>query len=387
MEAELMRVLQFAKRSVVTVALVSVTLAGCGGESFTDAPFNPAGTSADMEAMNSTFGSPTFASFSTFSLLFDAALGGPPLISASAAALDIPGKSLARAERAGGTAAIRAAALRTAQRMAAIMPRPAAKSKAPAKGFSASAMALPTEVAGKTFVYDPGTAAYVVSDLPLLATNTVRFTLYAVDPVTFAPIVPLVETGHVDVIDLSAGSTHAARVLVISGGTTYVDYTVSASSTASSARISVIGYVTDGATQANINLRSTISFTAGLMLTYSLDLPQRDVSIDLTVNVDDVSTPDGTMVMNLLMRGPNGTVAMTGTFTSTTGTINVRINGHAFATITTDGTTTTIIRNDGLPLADDELEALTTVFEMSGSAFTAFDQMFAPVGTLFQEPV
>jgi hypothetical protein len=383
MEAELMRVLQFAKRSVVTVALVGVTLAGCGGETGPDAPFNPAGTSADLGAMNSTFTSPTFASFSTFSLLFDAALGGPPLISTSAGALDIPGKSL----RGGGTAGMRAAALRTARRIAAIMPRPAAESKPPAKEFSASAMPLPTEVAGKTFVYDPGTAAYVASELALLDANTVRFILYAVDPVTYAPIEPLVETGHVDVIDLSAGSTQAARVLVVSGGTTYVDYTVSASSTVSSARISVIGYVTDGTTQANINLRSTITFTAGLTLTYSLDLPQRDVSIDLTVNVDDVSTPDGTLVMNLLMRGPNGTVAMTGTFTSTTGTITVRIGGDAFATITTDGTTTTITRNDGLPLSDDELEALTTVFEMSGSAFTAFDQMFAPVGALFEQPV
>jgi hypothetical protein len=383
MEAELMRVLQFAKRSVVTVALVCVTLAGCGGETGPDAPFNPAGTSADLGAMNSTFTSPTFASFSTFSLLFDAALGGPPLISTSAGALDIPTKGL----RGGGTAGMRAAALRTARRIAAIMPRPAAGSKPPATGFSASAMDLPTEVAGRTFVYDPGTAAYVASELALLDANTVRFILYAVDPVTYAPIEPLVETGHVDVIDLSAGSTQAARVLVVSGGTTYVDYTVSASSTVSSARISVIGYVTDGTTQANINLRSTITFTAGLTLTYSLDLPQRDVSIDLTVNVDDVSTPDGTLVMNLLMRGPNGTVAMTGTFTSTTGTITVRINGNAFATITTDGTTTTITRNDGLPLSDDELEALTTVFEMSGSAFTAFDQMFAPVGALFEQPV
>jgi hypothetical protein len=382
MEAELMRVLQFAKRSVVTVALVGVTLAGCGGETGPDAPFNPAGTSADLGAMNSTFTSPTFASFSTFSLLFDAALGGPPLISTSAGALDIPTKGL----RGGGTAGMRAAALRTARRIAAIMPRPAAESKPPAKEFSASAMALPTEVAGRTFVYDPGTAAYALSDRPLLASNRVRFILYAVDPVTYAPIEPLVETGHVDVIDLSAGSTQAARVLVVSGGTTYVDYTVSASSTVSSARISVIGYVTDGTTQANINLRSTITFTAGLTLTYSLDLPQRDVSIDLTVNVDDVSTPDGTLVMNLLLRGPNGTVAMTGTFTSTTGTITVRINGNAFATITTDGTTTTITRNDGLPLSDDELEALTTVFEMSGSAFTAFDQMFAPVGALFEQP-
>jgi hypothetical protein len=215
----------------------------------------------------------------------------------------------------------------------------------------------------------------------------VRFLLYAVDPVTFAPIEPLVETGHVDVIELSAGSTQAARVLVVSGGTTYVDYTVTASSTASSGQFAVIGYVTDGTTQANINLRSSVTYTAGLTLTYSVDLPQRDVSIDLTMNASDVSSPDGTLVMSLVMRGPNGTVAMNGQFTDTSGTIYVRINGHAFATITTDGTTITITRTDGTPLAEDELEALNTVFGMSGNAFSSFDQMLAPVGTLFDEGV
>jgi uncharacterized lipoprotein NlpE involved in copper resistance len=111
MEAEPMRVLQFAKRSVVTVALVSLTLAGCGGESSPDAPFNAAGTSADLQAMDSTFASPAFASFSTFSLMFDAALGGSPIISNSAAAISVRG---------GSTAAIKAAAARSAQRLAAI---------------------------------------------------------------------------------------------------------------------------------------------------------------------------------------------------------------------------------------------------------------------------
>src|SRR3954463_5405909 len=91
MEAEPMRVLQFAKRSVLTVGLVSLTLAGCGGESSSDAPFNPTGTSTDLEAMNSTFASPTFASFSPFSLMFDGALGGSLIISNSAMAIDIHG--------------------------------------------------------------------------------------------------------------------------------------------------------------------------------------------------------------------------------------------------------------------------------------------------------
>jgi hypothetical protein len=150
--------------------------------------------------------------------------------------------------------------------------------------------------------------------------------------------------------------------------------------------VSVIGTVTDGVTQANVNLASTITYTAGLTLTYSLDVPQRDVSIDLTVNASNISEPSGTIAINLLMRGPNGTVSMIGQFTETSGTLNVRINGSAFATVTTDGLTTTITRNDGAPLADDEMLALQGVFDVQSGAFIAFDQMLAPVGALFDQP-
>jgi flagellar basal body rod protein FlgG len=75
---------------------------------------------------------------------------------------------------------------------------------------------------------------------------------------------------------------------------------------------------------------------------------------------------------------------MSGQFTETTGTLNVRINGEAFATITTNGTTTTITRNDGTPLSDDEVTAMDGVFAIQASAFTSFDQMLAPVGGFFQ---
>jgi hypothetical protein len=379
MEAEPMRVLQFAKRSVVTVALVSMSLVGCGGDSDPDAPFNPSGTTADLQAMNTTFSSPAFASFSTFSFMFDAALGGAPIISASTAALDIRGET---------PQGIRAAAVRTAQRLAATLvsrTREGVSTSSSRHGGQALA-AVPAEVAGKTFVYDPGTGSYAVSDRTGAPSNGVRFILYAVDPVSYAPADPLTETGYVDLIDLSAGTTQSAQVVVVSGGITYIDYTASASSTSTSGQVSVIGFVTDGTNRANIKLLSTMTYTGGLKLTYSLDLPQRDVSIDLTISSDNISQPEGTIVINLTMRGPNGTVAMTGQFTETSGTVNVRVNGNAFATITTDGVTTTITRTDGTPLADEEFVALQGVFELQAGAFVAFDSMLAPVGAFFSEP-
>jgi hypothetical protein len=368
MEAEPMLVLQFAKRSVVTVALVGITLAGCTGSSTPDAPFNPAGTSADLDAVGSTFSSPTFTSFSALSLKFDAALGGSPIISASAAAMDVRGT--------GGTAGMRAAAVRSARRLAAMMSRPATQ------GPRASMMAIPPAVAGKTFEYDLATGTYVVSSRPLLASNTVRFILYAVDPVTLLPVNPLVETGYVDLIDRTAGATQVAQVVVVSGTTTYLDYTITVTSTASSGRVTVIGYVTDGSVQANIDLRSVITFTGGLTLTYSLKVPERGVSIALTLSVADISQQTGVITVNLAITGPNGSVSMTGQFTSTTGLLHVRINGDAFATITTNGSTTTITRDDGQPFTDDEMGSMNRVFELQAGAFASFDQMLAPVGAM-----
>ena len=362
-----MHVLQFAKRFLLTLAAATVALSGCGSESAPTVPFNPAGATADLDAVSTTFASPVFSDFSTLSVLFDAALGGAPLASASAVALDV---------RSGGTTqGIQAAAARSAERIARIVPRPAAG------GFSASSAAIPAQFLGKTFVYSAG--SYVVSAETGAPANGVRFILYAIDPVTLLPADPLNPTGHVDLVDLSSGTTSAARVIVVSGTTTYLDYRVSATSTVSSGQVTVLGFITDGSTHATFDLRATLTSNFGLTLSYSLDVPQRDLSIDLTMSIN-ASTPDAsTIAVTLDMRGQNGWVRLSGQFTATAGTLNVAINGTPFATITsTAGAVPVITGADGQPLAQDELDALQRVFEFAGGAFVAFDQLLAPVGAL-----
>lgn len=364
-----MHVLHLAKRSVLTVAAVCVALTGCGGDSGPDVPFNPAGTTADIEAMNSTFGSSTFASFSTFSLMFDAALmPAAPVVSASAAALDI---------RATSKDGVREAAARTAQRLAALM------TSTSTSGMSASIAALAPELAGKTFVYSGG--VYVMSDLTGAPANGVRFLLYAVDPVTYAPVEPLVETGYVDLIDLSTSSTSAARVRVVSGGTEYINYTVTVSNTSSGGRITMLGFVTDGTTQADISLRATLTLSGGLTLTYSVDVPTRDFSIDLTLTSSGLDPATATLGVTLDVRGGNGWIQMTGQFDQNGGTLNVSVSGEHFATITQVGAGAPVFTGaTGQPLTDDELAALDRIFEVMSGAFTSFDQLFLPVGVFIQ---
>jgi hypothetical protein len=361
-----MRFLQLTKRSVTLLAAVCVALSGCG-DTGPDVPFNPAGTSEDMAAVNDAFGSSAFASFSSMSLLFDAALTGSPVISASAAAIDL---------RARGGAGMRAAALRSAGRLATLLP--AGRHRA----FSAANAMVPAAIAGKTFEYSGG--SYVPTDRPGAPDNGVRFLLYAIDPVTFMPVEPLVETGYVDITDLGGTSTRSVRVEVVSGGTTYVRYTATANTL--TGQLSVIGFVTDGVNQANLNMRATVTLAGALTLVYSLDVPQRDVSIDLTMTASDLTAESGTISLSLSLSGPNGTLLMSGQFTATGGTLTVHTDGREFATITMTGQGAPVITGaDGLPLTEEGSAALQSIFALTSDAFVSFDGMLAPVG-FFLEP-
>ena len=359
-----MRVLQCTKRSVTLLAAACVALSACG-DSGPEAPFNPTGTTEDIAAVHDAFASPAFASFSTFSLYFDAALGTSPVISGSAEAFNFR-----RTTKAGE---FRAAATRNARRVAALMQGRVQSS------LSASTATIPVEVAGKTFEYN-GTE-YVSTDRTGAPSNGVRFIIYAVNPVTLEPALPLQEVGYVQLTDLSGSTTQAARVLVVSGDITYLDYTVTAMATTAGGLITVAGYVTDGATRANVNLRSTVNQTAGLTMLYSIDVPQRDVSIDLTMSTTGLDPETATFGIDLGMSGPNGTVSMSGQFTATGGTIVVRVNGDVFANITSEGPGEPIITGaDGQPLTAEDQATFQNIFALTGEAFITFDVMLLPIG-------
>jgi hypothetical protein len=359
-----MRVLQVAKRSVTLLAAVSIALTGCG-DSSPDVPFNPAGTSADIDAIGAAFGTSTMADFQSLSFLFDAAYGAP-LISSSAAALDIRGR---------GPAGMRAAAMRSAKRLARLLP--------PAKAsFGVVGAAIPAGIAGTTFEYSGG--VYVAGVRSGAPANGVRFLLYAVDPVTGLPTTALEETGYVDITDLSGTSIQSARVQVVSGSTTYIDYTATANP--ATGRVTVVGFVTDGTYRANLNLRTTVTAAGALTLVYSLDVPQRDVSIDLTLGASNLDTQNPTISINLSMSGPNGTLSMIGQFTVDGGTLTVRNGSTTLATITVTGAADPVITGaDGLPLTDEDATALRGIFDLSGEAMASFDQMLVPV-TFFLAP-
>jgi hypothetical protein len=360
-----MRVLQIAQRPLIALAAAAVVLTGCGkGDSEPTYPFNPSGASADMAAAGATFDSPVYASFSQLSFLFDDAVGGS-LVSGSAAALSqpVPGSRL---QTAYATAA---------ERIGRMLPRTASGS------FVTASVAIPATLLGETFVYSGGT--YVVSGESGAPANGVRFMLYDLDPATLLPSDPLVEIGHVDVIDFSSGTTSAARVIVVAGGATYLDYRVTVTSTSTAGKITVVGLISDANTAATFNVTATVNSAGSFTLVESLAIPERDLSLRLSMTSSGTTPETSVIGITLDMRGGNGWVRLIGQFTQDGGTLNVLVNGTQFATITESvGAPTAIIGVDGQPLAPDELAALEDIFSFTGEAFLVFSALITPVATL-----
>lgn len=182
--------------------------------------------------------------------------------------------------------------------------------------IQASMAALPAAALGTTYVWDSTNAEYVQSDLSGAPSNGVRFLLYAVNPVTFRPVEPLDEVGYVDIIDESGSSTVAVRVLVVSNGATYLDYSVHASGTGSSGSVTVTGYPSDGTIRANFNLENTVTQTSDgvtLVLDYGLDVPNRNLELDWTATLTEVTGQAVQVGVDLTIQGENGTIRLQGT--------------------------------------------------------------------------
>ena len=354
-------------------ALVALGLAAC--DSNMPETFNAEATSGDVNAMTGIFAAPVFESFAAVSGDVDEVTGA--------------GASASIAQLRSGADGRRIDAARYAGRLRAILPADAPA----ANGFSASSADIPPDALGKTYAYDTATDTYVASDIPGAPANGVRFLLYAVDPVTHQVAEPLNQLGYVDVIDQSGSNNRAARIIVVSGSTTYLDYGVEASGTATGGRVLVDGFVTDGASRADFRLDNRIVMTSlssgQATLDYAIEVPSRDLEFgfDLTVSLDG-EAESAALTLGLELSGPNGHVNLSGDFTTLggAGSLDVDVNGEDFATIqvTTTPTTTTIeiLGAGGNALTDQERQALENIFGAFEDAFEVVDDLLRPVDNL-----
>src|SRR5436190_1615704 len=207
---------------------------------------NPQQLGSNLQTVSSVFASPAFQSFGAL----DSAPGSPVAASTPAGAL---------------ISATSVAAPQTPRQPYADAPArlQAFRTTATALGGRLSAQVIPSTIWGKTYVWDVTAHAYAEDPSPAVAgpSTGVRLILYAIDPITRHVVEsPLTAVGYVDLVDQSSGNTNQLEVIVKDGtppnGTTYVDYTVSATVTgspASSFDATAVGFVTDGTRRIDFN--------------------------------------------------------------------------------------------------------------------------------------
>jgi hypothetical protein len=361
-----MRILRRPAARILAVITLCGALAACG-ENGPSGPFDPAGTSADIGTVQGMFATSSFNSFTAMSAGMDAVLGSA--ITASVGAV----------QSGAGVGSPVAGVAGYARRLTALLPQ------GTAAGLNVSSGAIPPAALGKTFVYATG-SGYVISDRTGAPSDGVRFVLYAVDPLTHQPVTPLAETGYVDVVDHSGTNDVDVRVLAVSGSTTFIDYTVTGSGSASGGTIRVQGFVSDLTDRANFDLKSGVGLSGSnltITLDYDLRVPTRDIILDFTVHLTTSDTGLGNGNLSLLLQGPHGKVEMDGDIVSTGGTLGVKVNGDDFATLTVDENfQPTVTNGNGQPLTEDEQTALRHIAEVVGDAFDVVSSLLAPASSL-----
>lgn len=271
----------------------------------------------------------------------------------------------------------------------------------PARPFNAQMMVdpsfamepiFPSNFLGTTFEWDDGLGRYAMTARTGAPADGVRFILYAVDPFSGEPVVPLNEIGWLDLIDEGNASATQLRVLANTGGVDRLDYTVSASyallGDVVEATATGAGFISDGTRALVFNLVQTVSFntvaeTMRVDMLYDLRMDDENVRVVVEVGSDiDLSASDlGLDVMLTVTDG--GNVTMLDVAVDETENISGSVvhNGQTVALM--DGSTSSPMFTDagGEPLTSAEIAALTEVFDVVDDVFDFVEAIFAPFGS------
>lgn len=280
------------------------------------------------------------------------------------AGLQLAGEALAEYGSAG------AALVPSGRGLAALLPAPGVR-----EPVAAAVPLFPSDLVGKTLVYDGNRHQYVVDETATGAPpNGVRFIYYAIDPVTRRPAEPLVPLGHLDLTDESTASSTRLGVEVVSTSgdapVTLIDYFIDLSYSTvpngTAVHAAAEGYLSNDTERLDFDLSQTVTFTDNaesftLDVDYGLELAEAGVAVSLTANAtmtpgsEDPTEIEATLT--IAQGGESVVVDLTlAADSSIEGT--VRHNGEVAIEVGGSRSAPVFTRPDGEPVGPDEIEAL-----------------------------
>ena len=358
--------------------ILGLLATACGKDSPTPVDFNdPAAIEANLSSVDSAFDSDVFRSFNGATLMLDAATS--PAIRPAATLLETVHPQLART---GGQVFL--PGLLRAQRLLAIAPNLSVS--------AAQGRIIPDSMYGRVFEYDTAANQYSWQDSTVAGLNGVRFILYATG-LNGSVVEPVSAIGTLDIIDESTPTKLQLNVLVQGpGGTpTYVDYTASIQSSATSASATVSGTISNGLSGgANKTLTFDETLTASatgirVQASFSLNNPAINMLLNESLSFDDpniIINADFRLIQNGETIRTVAHIVLNTSSGITTVTVTVSVDGHPVASISGDPTdpATQWVDAGGEPLTVEDLAALDRLFDAVDHFQEAVNGLFAPIG-------
>jgi len=238
---------------------------------------------------------------------------------------------------------------------------------------------FPANLLGKTFTWDQDLGRYAVSEDTGAPANGVRFIVYAMNPLTHMPTIPLNAVGHLDMTDEGSPESTRIGIKAVSDGVTLIDYFIDASFTITAEEYSVVldavGFLSDGVTQVDFDLNQTASMdmqTQSLVMDvqYAVSVPSQGISVLMSLTGDFGMEGPLNATTNFAVSDGVNTAIFSLTITESENIEgSLRYNGQPVLNITGTFEEAVFTRADGGELTEEDLEALQEILNLAGDVF------------------
>lgn len=353
------------KRGSSVVGIVALAgLAACGSDAAGPGSVNTTAMTQSLNSVTATFtGNAAFQSLASLSSVF------PQYAATAALRVSLPAM---RGAREGESAWTRVRRERDAM-LAGIALAP-----------NSPEALFPSNVLGRWLVWSTSTNRYEVdSVLTGAPTNGIRIRLYAVNPVTQTPAIPLQVLGYVDLTDESTPQANKLGVLLKLGTTTIADYDITAVTGTNTSQFTMAGYIVNGDGTGRVDFTFQINDNSTTNASSFAATLTAQGGAQVVFNLND----DGATTETLLFRVSQGgnSIEITATFTSSTSSGQVKFNGVLVATISEDANGDPVFTGaNGHTLTNEERANLAAiVLQGLEAVFGLLFGIFAPALVVF----
>jgi hypothetical protein len=249
---------------------------------------------------------------------------------------------------------------------------------------------IPDALYGTAYEWDEVELEYVLSATEIGPANGVRFLLYAVNPFSGYPSVPLTVVGYVDLMDESTSETSLALHVVVasSADVVHLDYTVTIDATSVEFEATCSGYVSNGLVGAALRrLDFDVAFslvdggtTADASADAAFSLNGSGVTLEIH---DDVSFAANTVTFARDFRfqrsgeeiAIQGDVAIDFDLSTITGQVAVLVNNAVYVSITFSGTANPSMNRE---LSASEQAVVLRLLDATDNVWSAIENFFDP---------